>query len=142
MKMMKVHITLWLVLFAGGFLLGFIPQYLKARDLQKELETPQQTIDALKLRLDLSEIRDFASLMFLELSRQNYGLARDYSTQYYGKLKEVADTTRDENLKKSLAELASTQDSLSMKLAMTDSASLAAAQTVVLRTFELTRNLR
>jgi hypothetical protein len=142
MKMMKVHITLWIVLFAGGFLLGFLPQYLKNRELQRQLESPRKTIDALTLRVQMSEIRDVASLMLLELSRQNYGLARDYSTQYYSKLREAADTAQDPNLKKSLEELASTRDSLTTSLTTADAASLSAAQPIILRTFEVTRNVK
>jgi len=40
---------------------------------------PQKTISSLKLQVQLAELRDTASLVLLELSRQNYGLARDYS---------------------------------------------------------------
>jgi len=140
MKMMKVHITLWIILLAGGFLGGFLPEYLKNRELRRQLENPQKTIDSLRSQIQMGELRDLASLMLLELSRQNYGLARDYSTQYYTKLKEAADTAQDANLKKSLEELESTRDSLTLSLTTADSASLTAAQPIVLRTFELTRN--
>ena len=140
MKMLKVHITLWLVLLAGGFLGGFIPQYLKNRDLQKQLENPQKTIATLELQVQLGELRDVASLMLLEVSRQNYGLARDYATQYYNKLNEVAEAVQDGNLKKSLEELATTRESLLTNLATANAASLTACQPIVLKTFELTRN--
>ena len=142
MKMMKVHIRLWVVLLVGGFLAGFIPQYLKNRELQKLLENPQQTIAALELQVQLSELRDLASLMLLELSRQNYGLARDYSNQYYSKLNDTANTVQDANLKKSLEELATTRESLTTSLATANPASLTASQPIVLRTFELTRNAK
>ena len=140
MKMLKVHITLWLVLLAGGFLAGFIPQYLKNGELQKQLENPQKTIATLEVQVQLGELRDLASLMLLEVSRQNYGLARDYATQYYSKLNEVAETVQDGNLKKSLEELATTRESLMTNLATTNSASLTATQPILLRTFEVTRN--
>ena len=135
----KSHIAVWIILLAGGFLLGFVPQYLKNRDLQKELETPQKTIDALTLQVQMSDIRDAASLMLMELSRQNFGLARDYSVQFYSKLEQAAQSVPDANLKKSLEELASTRDSVSRTLAAADSNSLAAVQPVVLKTFELTK---
>src|SRR5207237_9877899 len=106
MKMMRVHITLWLVLLIGGFLLGYVPEYFKNRDLQAQLENPQKTIDALKLQLQMSELRDTASMMLLELSRQNFGLARDYSSQCYSKLKDVTDAVRDQGVKNSLEDLA------------------------------------
>jgi len=139
MKMMKVHVTLWIVLLAGGFLAGFVPQYLKNRALQAKLESPQKTIAALEGQMQMSELRDLASLTLLELSRQNYGLARDYSNQYYSKLNDVANTVQDANLKKSLEELATTRDSLTTSLAAANPASLSAAQPIVLKTFELTR---
>src|SRR5262245_33684102 len=142
MKMMRVHVTLWAVLFIGGFLLGYIPQYLKNRELQKLLEGPQKTIDALQLQAQMSELRDLASLMLLELSQQNYGLARDYSNQFYSKINDAANTVQDANLKKSLQDLAATHDSLATNLATANPASLAAAQPVVLKTFEVTRNLK
>jgi len=135
----KSHIAVWIILLAGGFLLGFVPQYLKNRDLQKELETPQKTIDGLTLQVQMSDIRDAASLMLVELSRQNYGLARDYSVQFYSKLEQAAQSVPDANLKKSLEELASTRDSESKTLAAADSGSLAVVQPVVLRAFELTK---
>jgi hypothetical protein len=139
MKMMKVHIILWIILLAGGFLGGFLPEYLKNRELRRQLDSPLKTIDALRSQIQMAELRDLAGLMLLELSRQNYGLARDYSTQYYAKLKETADTTEDANLKKSLEELESTRDSLTTSLTTADSASLTTAQPIVLRTFEITR---
>ena len=139
MKMMKVHVTLWIVLLASGFLAGFVPQYLKNRALQAKLESPQKTIAALEGQMQMSELRDLASLTLLELSRQNYGLARDYSNQYYSKLNDVANTVQDANLKKSLEELATTRDSLTTSLAAANPASLSAAQPIVLKTFELTR---
>jgi hypothetical protein len=141
-KMMRVHITIWVLLFIGGFLLGFIPQYLKNRDLQRLLETPQKTIEALQGQVQMSELRDLASLMLLELSRQNYGLARDYANQYYSKLSDVADMVQDANLKKSLLDLVATRESLATNLATANPASLTASQPIVLKTFEVTRSIK
>src|SRR5262245_16875957 len=140
MKKMRVHATIWLVLLIGGFLLGFIPQYLKNRDLRSQLETPQKAIDGLTAQLQMSELRDRASLMWIELSRQNYGLARDYAGQYYSKLKDAIDSVQDPALKKTLEELAATRDSVTTDLAAANASSVAAPQSLVLKTFEVTRN--
>jgi hypothetical protein len=137
---MRVHATVWLILFAGGFLLGFVPEYLKNRDLRSQLEAPQKTIDGLRAQLQMSELRDQASLMWIELSRQNYGLARDYAAQYYSKLKDMIDSAQDPGLKKSLQDLAATRDSVTADLAAANASSLAAPQSIVLKTFEITRN--
>ena len=136
----RVHATVWLILFVGGFLLGFVPEYLKNRNLRSQLEAPQKTIDELRAQLQMSELRDQASLMWIELSRQNYGLARDYAAQYYSKLKDMIDSVQDSGLKKSLQDLAATRDSVTADLAAANASSLAAPQSIVLKTFEITRN--
>ena len=142
MKMMRVHVSLWLVLLIGGFLLGFVPEYLKNRDLRLQLQNPQNTIDALKLQVQMGELRDAASLMLIEISRQNYGLARDYSTQFYGKVNDAIDTVQGPELKKSLQELATTRDSLTANLSAANPASLTASQLIALKTFEVTRSAK
>jgi hypothetical protein len=142
MKMIRVHITLWLVLLIGGFLLGYVPEYLKNRDLQAQLQNPQKMIDALKLQLQMSEVRDAASMMLLELSRQNYGLARDYSGQFYSKLKDASDAVQDPALKKSLQDLAATREALTGELATANAAALTSSQPIVLKTFEVTRSVK
>ena len=142
MKMMRVHIILWLVLLIGGYLLGFIPEYFKNRDLQAQLQNPQKTIDALKLQLQMSELRDAASMMLLELSRQNFGLARDYSSQFYSKLKDVTDAVQDPGIKKSLEDLAATRENLTTQMTTANTGALTTSQPIVLKTFEVTRSVK
>jgi hypothetical protein len=138
----RVHIGLWLVLLIGGFLFGFVPEYRKNRDLEIQLEAPQKAINALKRQIQVGELRDAAGLMFLELSRQNYGLAREHATEYQNSLKDLISQTQDETLKKYLEELSAAQDSLTNSLLTPNPASLAAAQTLLLRTFEVTKDAR
>ncbi len=142
MKMMRVHVALWFVLLIGGFLLGFVPEYLKNRNLQAELQNPQKMIDGLKQQLQMSDLRDAASLMLLELSRQNYGLARDYSRQFYSKLNDTIETVQDPVLKKSLQDVAATRDSITAELATANPTALTTSHPVVLKTFEVTRSVR
>jgi hypothetical protein len=140
MKTIHMHIALWFILLGGGFLLGFVPEYRKNRELAAQLESPLKTIDALKMQIELGELRDDAGLMLLELSRQNYGLARDHASRYYTKVNDLISESQDESLKKSLTELSATRDSLILSLGTATSNSLTAAQPIVFRTFEATRN--
>src|SRR5262245_61783784 len=142
MKMMRVHVTIWIVLLVGGFLLGFVPEYLKNRELRTQLQDPQKTIASLKLQAQLAELRDTASLVLLELSRQNYGLARDHSGQYYEKLKEATEAVQDPALKKSLEDLQATRETIAAQLAAATAASLTAWQPVLSKTYEVTRNVK
>jgi hypothetical protein len=142
MKMMRVHLALWLVLLVSGFLLGFVPQYLQKRELQTQMQNPQKIIDGLKLQIRLGELRDLAGEILLELTRQNYGLAREHVTQYYSKLKEAIDAVEDPVLKKSLQDLFNTQDSFPTSLGAANASSVTAAQPIVSRTYEITKTLR
>ena len=139
MKTVRSRVILWLVLLIGAFLAGYVPEYLKNVDLRTQLENPRKMIDALKLQLQLSELRDLASLMLVEVSRENYGLARDRAGQYYSRLNEVIESVQDQAMKTSLQELATTRDSVTAALATPSPASLTAIQPVVLKTFELTK---
>jgi len=142
MKMIRVHVALWLVLLLVGLGVGFIPEYLKNRELRAELENPQKTIDGLNLQIQLGELRDTASLALLELSRQNFGLARDHVNDYYGKLMNLTDAVQDPALKKSLQDLSATRDAITANLTQTSAASLTAWQPVVLKTFEVTKTVK
>src|SRR5215467_1358618 len=142
MKMMRVHVTLWLVLLLIGLGVGFIPQYLKTRELRAELENPQKTIDALNLQIQLGQLRDEASLALLEISSQNFGLARDRVAEYYTKLKDLSDNAQDPMLKKSLQDLSMTRDEITANLATTTGAALTSWQKVMLQTFEVTKNVK
>jgi hypothetical protein len=142
MKMMRVHVTLWLVLLLVGLGLGFVPEYLKNRELRAELANPQKTIDTMNLQIQLGQLRDEASMALLEISRQNFGLARDHVSEYYTKLKDISDNVQDPNLKKSLQDLSMTRDAITADLATATGAALTAWQPVVLKTFDVTKNVK
>ena len=54
MKMMRVHVSLWLVLLVGGFLLGFVPEYLKNRELAVSVDLGAGTATSMVWTCDLS----------------------------------------------------------------------------------------
>jgi hypothetical protein len=142
MKMIRVHVAVWLILLLVGLGFGFVPEYLKNRELRAQLENPQKTIDSLNLQIQLGDLRDTASLALLELSRQNFGLARDHVNDYYSKLMTLTDAVQDPALKKSLQDLSATRDAITANLTQTSAASLTAWQPVVLKTFEVTKTVK
>ena len=80
------------VLFLAGFLLGFIPEYQRASKLAKQLETAQ-------LESKLREIRELASLSYIDASKMNYGSATEDSERMFGLAREVANDTKDDGLR-------------------------------------------
>jgi hypothetical protein len=136
------RIILWVVLVLGAFLLGFVPEYLKNRELRSQVQDGQKTLDGMQLQVQLGQLRDGAYLMAFEASRQNFGLARDHATQFYNKLTETINSVQDPVLKKSLEELAATRDATMQELAAPTPASLALLQSVVLKTVDATRSAK
>jgi hypothetical protein len=110
-----------LTVLALAFLLGFVPQYLQKRQAQRELAV---SIEKLKL----SELRDLAGLMLLESLRQNYGVARDYSSQYFDKLRETSEGVNNPTLKISLQKLLNDRDTVTSALSKADPASASQLQ--------------
>ena len=128
----KQKTVIGLVILVLVFLLGFMPQYLEKRQLQRELAI---SIEKLKL----SELRDLAGLMLLEGLRQNYGVARDYSSQYFDKLREISEQAENSTLKAALQELLSSRDAVTAALSKADPASASQLQEIFVKTQAATK---
>ena len=128
----KQKTVVGLVILVLVFLLGFMPQYLEKRQLQRELAI---SIEKLKL----SELRDLAGLMLLEGLRQNYGVARDYSSQYFDKLREISEQAENSTLKAALQELLSSRDAVTAALSKADPASASQLQAIFAKTQTATK---
>jgi hypothetical protein len=77
------------VVLAVVFLLGFVPQYGKARALRSEVDAGQAHIVALQWKLKLAELRDLMGLIYLETNQKNYGVARQHSTHFFTKARQL-----------------------------------------------------
>lgn len=104
-------------LVAGVFLLGFVPQFLEKRRLQVQLDDTQLRLSTAERQIEIDEIRSLAGRMLLEASRQNYGTAREFSTSYFNKVRELAEKSGDSPLKTSLLQLLNSRDSITTGLA-------------------------
>jgi hypothetical protein len=115
------------VLFLAGFLLGFIPEYQKASKLVKQLETA-------RLENKLREIRELASLSYIDASKMNYGSAAEDSERMFGLAREVAYDTKDDGLRSSLDGLSTFRDTVKGKLSAADASVLEPLQQIVQKT--------
>jgi len=121
-----------LVILVLVFLLGFVPQYLEKRQIQSEIAISSE-------KLKMSELRDLAGMMLLEVLRQNYGVARDYSSQYFEKLRETAEQVENSTLKTSLQELLNSRDTVTAALSKADPASASQLQAMFAKTQAATK---
>ena len=128
----KHKVVTGLVIVVLSFLLGFVPQYLEKRQIQSELAISTE-------RLQMSELRDLAGMMLLEGLRQNYGTARDYSSQYFEKLRQASEQVENSTLKTSLQELLASRDAVTAALSTADPASASQLQTIFANTQAATK---
>jgi hypothetical protein len=121
-----------LVILVVVFLLGFVPQYLEKRQIQSEIAISSE-------KLKMSELRDLAGMMLLEVLRQNYGVARDYSSQYFDKLRNTSEQVENSTLKTSLQELLNSRDTVTAALSKADPDSASQLQAMFAKTQAATK---
>jgi hypothetical protein len=100
-----------------AFLLGFVPQYREAGGLRGELRKALEQVGSLQLKARLAELRDLASLTYLESNARNYGVARQHSTKLFTLSAEMAGETSDQGLRILLSEIAQERDHITAGLA-------------------------
>ena len=110
---------------AGGlivvFLVGFVPQWMKANRLDGEVQQMRQKVaDA--------ELRDLAGLAYLQANQKNYGMAAETAGRFFGKVGEVAAG------RKAVGDLAAPRDKITAELAKGDPAAIGSLQDLVLAT--------
>jgi hypothetical protein len=123
----KTAVIAGAVLLLVGFLLGFIPESQRASKLAMELESA-------RLENKLREIRELASLSYLDASNKNYASAAGQSERMFGIANEVAKSTKDDALRGSLTGLLTFHDTVQGKLSAGDGSVLDQLQQMLKKT--------
>ena len=113
------------------FLAGFLPGYVKGQRQEEELRVARQ-------KNSLAQLRDLASLAYLQVSQKDYGLAAGTSTRIFDRMRVVANQTTNSANRKSLEDLLSLRDRINAKLATGDSEVLKELQTLLVKTRQAT----
>ena|SRR5438270_4293060 len=117
-------IVFWLILFLAGLLIGFIPQYLKARDLKRQ-------VTVCNAAFQLAEARRSAALMYLSATQLNYGTAAGYGTQFFNQVRQLAATTSDTAGRSMLTDVLSARDKVMNDLSKGDAQVVSELQPIV-----------
>jgi hypothetical protein len=96
-------IVFWLALFVAGLLIGFIPQYLKVRDLKRQ-------VNVCNAAFQLSEARRLATLTYVSATQLNYGNASGYANQFFDRVRQIAASTTDASGRSMLTDVLSARD--------------------------------
>ena len=102
------------------FLVGFLPQWMKANRMESEVAQMRQ-------RVADAELRDLAGLAYLQASQKNYGLAAETAARFFGRVREVGAG------RKAVEDLAAARDRITAELAKGDAAAVGSLQDLVLR---------
>ena len=115
------------------FLLGFVPQYMKASRLESELAQSRVASAG-------SDLRDWIGLAYLQANQKNYGLAADSMTRFFNRAREVAAQSQDATRRKAIEDLLSPRDKITAEMAKGDAAALGDLQDLFLKTRAATQS--
>jgi hypothetical protein len=113
------------------FLVGFVPQYVKANRLEKELRQCRHENAG-------AQLRDLIGLAYVQASQKNYGLAAETSSRFFKRVREVANQTPDANRRKAQENLLALRDKITAELAKGDAAVMGDLQELFVKTREST----
>ncbi len=128
---MRSKLVLWSLLLLAGFLVGFILQYSRLRRVQQELSASTKQLGSCQSSQQLAQLRDTATMMYLEAVQKNYGRAGEYSREVFDQAQQIANSTEDSALRNLLRDILATRDQVTGDLAKGDAAALSETQLVL-----------
>lgn len=129
----KWKVTLGLTVLLAVFLLGFIPQFQTARRLSAELEAARKDLSVLQTKDQISQLKELAALMYIEVNRKNFGLAGERATEFFNQVGDMAGTTGNPDLQQRLRHILAMRDTVTRGLASADASVLSNLQDLFLQ---------
>jgi hypothetical protein len=132
-RSMRHRFVLWFLILLAGFLIGFILQYSRVRQVQQELCASTTQLGSCHSSQKLSQLRDAATMMYLEVVQKNYGKAGEYSKAFFDQAQQILNSTDDPALRNLLRDALATRDQITGDLAKGDAGVLSAVQPVLIK---------
>jgi len=123
-----------------AFLFGFVPQYLNGRDLNNQLEAVRQQLASEREKSQMDELGLLCGHVYLETNLKNYGLASQYSSEFFDSVQAMMSKSPNSNRKSFLQEELAQRDSVTGGLAKGDPSTLSAVQDLFRRALENAQN--
>ena len=128
---MRHKLVVWFLLLLAGFLIGFVLPYFRLQRVQQELSASTKQVQSCQSSQQLSQLRDTATMMYLEAVQKNYGKAGEYSREVFDRAQQIASSTEDSALRNVLRDTLGTRDQVTADLAKGDAAALSEIQLVL-----------
>jgi hypothetical protein len=113
------------------FLVGFLPEYVKANRLENELRQSQRENAG-------AQLRDLIGLAYVEANQKNFGLAAETSSRFFGRAREMANQAQDATGRRALEDLLALRDKVTAELAKGDAAAMGDLQELFVKTRQAT----
>jgi hypothetical protein len=130
-RAMRHKLVLGFLLLLSGFLIGFILQYSRSQRVQEQLSASTKQLASCQSGQQLSQLRDTATMMYLEVVQKNYGKAGEYSKEFFDQAQQLAGSTEDSALRSLLRDTLATRDQITADLAKGDATALSEIQPVL-----------
>src|ERR1700676_3044388 len=128
---MRHKLVLWFLLLLAGFLIGFILQYSRLQRVQQELSASTKQLGFCQSSEQLSQLRDTATMMYLEAVQKNYGKAGEYSKEFFDQAQRIVSSTEDPALRNLLRDTLAPRDKITADLGKGEGAALSEIQPVL-----------
>ena len=126
-------------LVVAAFLLGFVPQYLKARDIASQLGAERQQLNSERGKSQMGELGLLCGYVYLQTNLKNYGLAGQYSTKFFDHVRAMNGQAPDSNRQAFLQSALAKRDSITQGLANGDPSIVGALQDLFQSTLQTTQ---
>src|ERR1017187_6512291 len=118
---MTIHIALESTIHIAGI-------RTRLQQAQQELSASTKQLGSCQASEQLSQLRDIATVMFLEVVQKNYGKAGEYSKEFFDQAQRIQSSTEDPALRNLLRDTLATRDQITADLAKGDAAALSEMQ--------------
>jgi len=135
----KTSLIVGAALVLVAFLLGFVPQFLKAKNLDNQLGAARRQLNWEHERSQMDQVGLLCGYIYLETNLKNYGLASQYSTQFFDRVRVMMGQQPDSNRQAFLQTALAKRDLVTAGLARGDPGTLAAVQNLFYAALESTR---
>jgi hypothetical protein len=129
---MQNRIILLAAALVAIFLLGFVPQYIRANRLDSDLRQSREAYAG-------ADLRDLIGLAYLQANQKNYGLAGETTGRFFNRVHAVANQTQDGARRKALGDLLTPRDQVTAQLAKGDAGAIGVLEDLFIKTRAATR---
>jgi hypothetical protein len=128
---MKSKIIVAAIALVVVFLIGFVPQYVKANRLEDDLRQSRQENAG-------AQLRDLIGLAYFQANQKNFGLAAETSSRFFGRAGEMVNQAQDATSRKALQDVLALRDRVTAELAKGDAAVIGDLQELFVKTRQAT----